>query len=213
MAIVSIPLLGRASGKMSNFEFYRLTNRNCIRSSKLKRYKNPSVSQSYRQILLKKIVSSVSPIIGLLRLSYYKKRSNLNFFNNWLRTFYKYFYLNESDYLFFDDFTVLKFSIESFFVNASFSVSSYSGEMVFIDYISDFDFYSFDYEIYAVLITPNFRNSCFFMLQPNLSVPNQLIMDTGVPPFHSSDYSCFIFVRNFNNNQFSNTIYAFDFSH
>lgn len=110
MAIVSIPILGQASGKMSDVEFLRINGQNIIRSSKLKRYKpTPQVSLD-NQAKLRLLCQGCSSIIPLINKSYKSKKRIWSKFNTWIHDHYEYFHQEDMRTLVLDEPENLRFA-------------------------------------------------------------------------------------------------------
>lgn len=91
MAITSNPLIGRASGKISNFEFLTIKSRNVIRSSKLKRYKNYPASVISNQAKLKLFCQGLSGFKLLIKECYTPKKKIWNPLNSFVSYNYPFF--------------------------------------------------------------------------------------------------------------------------
>lgn len=213
MAIVSIPLLGQASGKFSDSEFYRLGNKNILRSSKLKRYKKNNVVNSYYQLLLKKIVSSIMPLSFLLKLSYKPNSKHINYFNLFLSRNYHKFSLNENNYLFCDDLESIQFSTSVLSSHFTASVLDYSAYYIEFELQGTELFRDSAMMLIAILCTNNFRSTVFYnCMQPDINLPVYRI-EYPEPPFNSADYHCFLMYNNTIDNSFYKSCYGFFFSH
>lgn len=213
MAIISIPILGSASGRFADAEFLKLHGRNILRSKKLKRYKPRNATNRYYEVLLKKIVLAASPIISFLRLAYTPRKKYYNFFNQFIHDFYYLFSLNSQEYLLCSNTQLLHFSTASFLVNVIASISSYTGAYLIFNTNLPPVYLSGDYEFFLVLSTNNFRNSQLQVAQIYDVANKQLQYFYPAPPFNSADYDVFLVIRSKLNNTYSNTSFLFRFSH
>lgn len=213
MARVSIPLLGQASGKFADAEFLTLKGQKILRSKKLKRYKPKNSVNVYYQSLLKLIVLSASPIVAFLKQSYSKPLRLMNYFNRFIHDNYSLFYLNSSLYLFCSDITKLRFSTPDFYTQCEFTISSYSATQ--LEFLSSIDnkYLLGDYDFYLVLCTDNFRRAQMTQCSYEPLPSPHFVYFYPSPPFNSSNYHAFFILKKISTNEFSNSIYAFYFSH
>ena len=91
MAISSNPLIGRASGKLSNFEFLTIKSQNVIRSSKLKRYKPFASSVISNQVKLRLFCQGLSSIKTIIKKSFIPKKKTWNPLNSFVSYNYNFF--------------------------------------------------------------------------------------------------------------------------
>lgn len=213
MAIVSIPLLGRASGRFADAEFMRLGGRNILRSKKLKRYKPVNSVNRYYQQLLKKIIVSLSPVFPFLSLSYTLTSKYLNYCNQWVKDNYNLFSLNSLEYLICSDITKLKFSTPQFICNVTASIFSYTGLQLIMSTDLSAVYLTGDYEFYLILSTGNMRSTIMNLAGIYDVSSKQLIYYYTEPPFNSADYHVFLVLKNKITGLFSNTNYLFAFVH
>lgn len=213
MAIVSIPLLGSASGKFADAEFMKLSGRNILRSKKLKRYKTVNATNFYYQQLLKKIILAVSPIMPFLSHSYRRTPRFLNFINFWVKQNYHLFSLNSANYLMCSNSQILRFSVPEFQVIVSASIFSYSGTQLIFETDLLATYLTGEYDFYLVLSTDNFRTSIMNLASIHDVGSKQLIFYYNSPPFNSADYDCFIILYHKQTKKYSNTSFLFRFSH
>lgn len=213
MAIVSIPLLGQASGKFSDTEFYRSNGLNILRSGKLKRYRIPSALQLYRQNLLKQLVTLFSTSFLVMKLCYRNPKSYLNFLNYFIKKSYNYFELTELGRLHCISPESLIFSKGDFNISLSCNIIFYSGtELIFEVNSIDFDFTTSSMG-YCIMMSYNSVYSTSFAFDKVDGYDNRYVIKYNYPPCHTLDYHCYLCFYDKDLELYSNFVYGFYFSH
>lgn len=213
MAIVSIPILGQASGKFSDSEFYRINGINVLRSSKLKRYKLKTETSIYYQNLLKYIVRSTMPLISLMRNANVVKKYKLNFFNRFIKHNYNLFSLNEAGLLLCSDITSIKFYDSDISLPVSGAISSYSSTYLDFYLNSKYVLNPSNMDVYLILCKQNFRDSALFSSYCINEATSLYRMEFHEPPFNSADYHVFAAIFDYSSELFFKQSYLFLFSH
>lgn len=208
MALVSIPLLGQASGKLSEIEFYRSHGVNIIRSSKLKRYKPASKINSVYQEGLSRLVGNSKSIYGLISATLTKPRRKIS----WLNTYVNYNYdvvVFEGSILFIiDRLYRMRFSFNNVDVCRSVDSFVYDAHAVTctFSYNPNIDIYSFN--IFFVLVQYNFRDTIYHIANIYSFEPLTANFDYFEPPFGGQDYALFAVFCDTNTNYLAQTIFC-----
>jgi hypothetical protein len=213
MAIISIPILGRASGRFADAEFLTLGGRNILRSKKLKRYKPANVTNLYFQQLLKQIVVNALPLNPFLVNSYKSRSKFLNWHNQFIRDNYPLFSITGVKTLVCSDITKLSFSHPSFRISGIANILSYSSTHLSFECNLASEFLLGYHEFYLVLCVDNFRFSQMQLASFELLPTPNFTYFYPSPPFHSLNYHAFFVLRDTRFNTFSNSLYLFNFSH
>lgn len=213
MALISIPILGRASGRFADAEFLTLDGRNVLRSKKLKRYKPKNVTNNYYQQLLKKLVVSALALNPFLVNSYKSRSRFLNWHNQFIRDNYPLFSLNSNLYLICSDITKMQFSSGNFLISGEASIISYSSTYLSFTCNLAPEFLLGYHEFFIVLCTSNFRQSHMQLATIELLPSPYFTYFFTSPPFNSLDYHAFMVLRDTRFNTYSNTLYLFPFMH
>lgn len=213
MAIISIPILGRASGRFADAEFLTVAGRNILRSKKLKRYKARNTTNNYYQQLLKLIVINSSPLNIFLSQSYKSRSKFLNWHNQFISDNYPLFSLSSSLSLICSNIEQMRFSSYDFQINCTAAIVAYNNSHLQFTCNLDLSYLLGYHEFYIVLCKHNFHASQMQLASCD-SVPDRLFSYFyPTPPFNSADYHVFLVLKDKRFNIFSNTKYLFFFMH
>jgi hypothetical protein len=208
MAIVSIPILGQASGKLSEIEFYRRNGVNVVRSSKLKRYKPNPLSKSVYQEVLSFLVGRSKSLYALFIYTMDKKKSRLSWLNHFVHKNYNAFISESQTIDFISGIESMSFAFNNLQAIKSIDSISFNATSVTV-YGTPFPNVDFgNFRIFFVFVQYRFKSAFFHITSGVFFEPFYIDYFYNGPPFSGQDYGLFVVVHDTNADCVAQSIFA-----